>query len=50
MHYCDNPDHTYYNATVRYNAADDILNDLGFTDELKQQYEMYYDILKNGGF
>ena len=50
VHYCDNPDHTYYNATVRYNDTDDVLNDLGFTDEQKQQYEMYYEILRNGGF
>ena len=50
VHYCDNPEHTYYNATVRYNDTDDVLNDLGFTDEQKQQYEMYYEILRNGGF
>ena len=50
VHYCDNPDHTYYNATVRYNDIDDVLKDLGFTDEQKQQYEMYYEILRNGGF
>ncbi len=50
VHYCDNLDHTYYNATVRYNDTDDVLNDLGFTDEQKQQYEMYYEILRNGDF
>ena len=50
VHYCDDPDHTYYNATVRYNDTDDVLNNLGFSEEQKQQYEMYYEILRNGGF
>ena len=48
--YCDNPNHTYYDAEIEYREIGDVLDRLGFSSEQKELYEMYYGGLSSGGF
>ena len=48
--YCDNPNHTYYNAEIEYRDIGEVLDRLGFSSEQKELYEMYYGGLSSGGF
>ena len=48
--YCDDPEHTKYFASVKYNSSDEVFAKLGFTKEQKDMYYTYYECMKNGGF
>ena len=48
--YCDNPEHTKYFASVKYNSNDAVFSKLGFTEEQKDMYYTYYECMNNGGF